>query len=80
MNDVFYNVDYIEYESGQIKNSGKMLIHSTTPISIEDIKDFIRGKINNPKAVITLSSSAIIDEETFYHLGGDPVVPWLKGD
>jgi len=65
MAETYYNVSYIEYEDGLIKNTDRMLICSSTPISIDQIKNFIRNKIGNPRAVITLSESTIIDKETF---------------
>ncbi len=78
MSEHYYNVSYIDHENGQIKDSDYILMRSTTHLSVDQIKDYIRMKINNPKAFLTISKNEKIDKETFLSLGGTPVAPWLE--
>jgi len=79
MRNYYYNVSYIEYENGRIIGNDRMLIQSTSEMSIDGIKSFIRGKINKPSAVITLADVTPIDKETYIMLGGPEVPPWVSG-
>lgn len=79
MKEHYYNISYIEYENGNLKGNASILVRSTSDLSIDQIKNHIRGHINNPKAVLTIVINEKIDKETYLNLGGDPVAPWFKG-
>ena len=79
MNEFYYDVTYMETKNGQMVNSNSMLIQSTTDLPLDDIKDFIRGKIGKLSAVISLPRVEKIDKETYLARGGETTSPWLKG-
>jgi hypothetical protein len=76
MADYYYDIQYIEYENDDLKSTDRLLFRSTSPASHDDMKNFIRNRINRHAADLTLASVNQISEETYTSLGGTKVPPW----
>jgi hypothetical protein len=78
MTEYFYNVSYLLHENGEpeLKTA---IIRATNPLSQDGVKDFLRGLLRKPGAVITITKQDSIPKEEYVARGGDEVAPWVSG-
>jgi hypothetical protein len=79
MQEHFYNVAYIIYENGKVKDQGSCLLRTSKVPTLDAAKAHIRTHfLKDPTAVITISHVASISHEVYLKLGGNPNAPLLK--
>ncbi len=79
MQEHFYNVGYVVYENGKVKNQGSCLLRTSKVPTLDAARGHIRTHfLKDATAVITISHVASISIEVYIKLGGNPNAPLLK--
>ena len=79
--ETYYEVTYTETLEGQLINSGPYYVRSSTPISLDHLRSFVKSQLSkNPMSVFTFPLINKLDKETYLlKTGNNPIAPWYIG-